>query len=86
MARINEVDREVLGVLSGGEKAKALLRSKGLSLKEFARKHNHWVSDVSRCLSGEREFSEIRDALAAELGWTREQVDELIGQKKAEVA
>lgn len=83
MARINELDREVLGALSPAEKAKAMLRSKGLSLKDFARKYNHWVSDVSRCLAGEREFSEIRNDLAVEFGWTREQIDSLLGQKAA---
>lgn len=78
MARINEMDREVLEILSGGEKLKALLRSKGMSLKDFAKKYNHWVSDVSRCLSGEREYAEIRNDLATEFGWTREQVDKLL--------
>ena len=78
MAHINALDREVLGVLSGGEKLKALLRARGLSLKDFARKHNHWVSDVSRCLTSDRALPEIRDALAAELDLTREQVDGLL--------
>lgn len=78
VARINELDREVLGALSASEKTKALLRAKGLGLKDFARKYNHWVSDVSRCLAGEREFPEIRNDLASELGWTREEVDLLL--------
>lgn len=81
MDQINEVDREVLRSLSGGEKAKALLRARGLSLTDFARKYNHWVEDVSRCFAGDQPLHKIRDSLALELGWTRDQVDELLAQK-----
>lgn len=80
MARINELDRRVLGVLSGGDKLKALLKDRGLSLTDFGRKHNHWVSDVSRCLNGHQPLPEIRDSIAAELGWKRDEVDRLIDE------
>lgn len=78
MSSINETDLEVLEALSGGEKIKTLLKSRGMTLKDFARKYNHWVSDVSRCLSADRELAEIREDLAAELGWSREQVDAVV--------
>lgn len=83
MASINDIDRRVLGVLSGGEKIKALLRDQGLSLTDFGRKHNHWVSDVSRCLGGKQPLPEIRDSLAGELGWSRADVDSLIDNDRA---
>lgn len=83
MGRINEIDQRVLATLTGGEKIKALLAEKGLTLKDFARAHGEWVENVSACIRGERQLPEVRDALATELGLTREQVDELIGQKAA---
>jgi len=80
--RINDLDRRVLGVLDGRDKLKALLRERGLSVGDFARKHNVWVESVSRCLSGERPYPEIRDSLAADLGLTRAEVDDLIDQRQ----
>jgi hypothetical protein len=77
--RINEIDRKVLGTLTGRDKIKALLRDRGLQLRDFAEKHNLWREDVSRCLSGERPLPEVRDHLAEELGLTRAEVDDLIG-------
>lgn len=85
--RINDLDRRVLGVLDGRDKLKALLREKGLQLRDFAEKHNYWVENVSRCLSGERPLPEIREALAGELGLSRAEVDALIdGPAPAAVA
>lgn len=78
MTRINALDQRVLEALTGREKIKVLLSEKGLSLTEFAERHNHWVENVSRCLSGERRLSEVRDNLAAELEMPRRQLDELI--------
>src|SRR5690554_1550887 len=75
MANINDIDQRVLGVLSGGDKIRALLKGRGLSLTDFARRHNHWVSDVSRCLAAKQPLPEIRDSLAAELEWERAEVD-----------
>ena len=75
---INDLDRQVLGALDGRDKIKALLKARGLQLRDFAEKHNHWVENVSRCLSGERQLPEIRDHLATELEMTRAQVDALI--------
>jgi hypothetical protein len=79
---INDLDRRVINVLDGRDKLKALLREGGLSISDFARKHNYWTENVSRCLSGERPLPEIRDSLAAELGLDRTAVDELIDQRQ----
>lgn len=78
MARINEIDRRVLRALSGRDKLKALLADKGMSLKDFAERHNEWVENVSRCLAGERPLPELREKLAEDLGMSREAVDMLI--------
>lgn len=86
MARINEVDRRVLDAMGGREKLKLLLSEKGLTLKQFAEKHNEWVENVSRCISGERPLPEIREKLAAELGIDRGMVDTLIDGPKARSA
>lgn len=83
MEQINEVDREVLQALSGGEKAKALLKARGMTLTDFARKYNHWVEDVSRCLGGSQPLPDVRDSLALEFGWQRLQVDQLLDSKVA---
>jgi predicted DNA-binding transcriptional regulator len=81
MARINEIDRQVLGVLTGGDKIKALLAARGLNLKEFAQKHGVWVQEVSFCIRGERPMPEIREKLAAELEMDRAAIDSLIDGK-----
>lgn len=78
MPRINELDRRVLATLSGGEKVKALLSDKGLSLAAFAEKHNLWVQNVSYCVHGDRPLPEIREKLAAELDLSRAALDSLI--------
>lgn len=86
MPSINELDRDVLNALSGAEKIKALLRSRGLELQSFAEKYNHWTANVSRCIHGKQERPEIRDDLAEELGLTRDHIDHLIGDRIEEVA
>lgn len=83
MARINEIDRQVLETLKGSEKLKTLLASRDLSLKGFARKHGLWVQEVSFCIRGERPHPEIREALAAELDLPRGTIDQLIDGKAA---
>lgn len=75
---IETVDQRVLGALPGGEKIKFLLRDRGLDLRGFARKYDHWREDVSRCVHGHKKCREIRDDLAIALTLTREQIDELI--------
>lgn len=86
MARINEIDRQVLATLSGREKLKALLAARGLGLKDFARKHGFWVQEVSFCIRGERPLPEIREKIAEEIELDRSAVDELIDGPAAEVA
>lgn len=78
MTDFNDLDRRIIAALSGRDRIKLLLRERGLQLQEFARKHNLWVEQVSQCIRGVRDYPEIRDALAAELGLTRTQIDELI--------
>lgn len=83
MPRINEIDRRVLATLTGRDKLKALLAEKGLNLKAFAERHNEWVENVSRCLSGDRPLPEIRDRLAGDLGMSRAEIDRLIDGEQA---
>lgn len=83
MARINEIDREVLAALPGSEKIKALLSKRGLSLKEFGGKHGEWPEMVSDCIRGARPLPEIREKLASELELSRAVIDELIDGKPA---
>lgn len=81
MGRINEIDRRVLGSLSGGEKIKALLSERGLNLSQFAQKHGLWVQEVSYCIRGDRPNPEIREKLAVELELDRATIDELLDGK-----
>lgn len=83
MARINDIDRRVLATLTGRDRLKALLGERGFTLRAFAEKHNLWVENVSRCLSGERSLPEIRDAIASELELDRSTVDRLIDGEAA---
>lgn len=83
MSRINEIDKRVLGTLSGRDKIKALLSEKGLTVRDFARKHDLWRENVSRCMGGKRPLPEIRDALAEELDLPREKIDALIEEERA---
>lgn len=83
MPRINEIDQRVLATLTGRDRLKALLSEKGMTLTAFAAKHNAWVENVSRCLSGERQYPEIREALASELELDRTTVDDLIDGDRA---
>lgn len=78
MSEADDLDRRVLRSITGRDRLKALLSEGGLSLTDFARKYNHWVTDVSRCIGGDRPLPEIRDDLAEELDLTREQVDQMI--------
>lgn len=83
MARINDIDRQVLATLRGADKIKALLTARGENLTTFARKHGEWVENVSACIRGQRPLSEIRDKLAAELEMDRTAIDRLIDGEAA---
>lgn len=83
MARINEIDRQVIEALPGSEKIKALLAKRGLSLKEFAGKHAEWPEMVSDCIRGARPLPEIREKLAQELELDRATIDALIDGREA---
>lgn len=78
MANINEIDRRVLATLTGRDRIKALLAEKGMTLRDFAEKHNEWVENVSRCIGGERPLPKIRSKLAKELKLKRAEIDSLI--------
>jgi hypothetical protein len=67
MGKINDIDRRVLAAMGGRERLKLLLRDAGFTIQEFAGKHGLWAEQVSMCLSGDRQYPEIRAALAAEL-------------------
>lgn len=88
MPEVNEVDARILNAMSGAERLRMLIRESGFkTLTDFAYKLRTHPQTVSFCINGDREYPEIRDALATELGLTREEIDGMIdGQKKAEVA
>lgn len=75
---LKDVDTLVVESMSGPEKLKALLRSKGLTLADFSRRHSLWPPQVSRVVHGHEPNSGVRDALATELGLPRSAIDELI--------
>ena len=75
---IGTLDQRVLDALPGAEKIKALLRERGMELRDFAEKYNHWVETVSRCIWARRDTPAIRDDLATELSMMREEIDLLI--------
>lgn len=84
MVQVNEVDARVLGAMSGAERIRMLLREAGFkTLTDFAFKVRTHAQTVSYCINGDREYPEIRDALAKELGLTRSEIDEMIDGPKA---
>lgn len=78
MGKLNEIDRRVLAAMDGRERLKLLLKDRGLQLQDFAKKHNLWVETVSMCIKGDREYPEIREALAVELELSRDAIDLMI--------
>lgn len=89
MEQVNEVDARVLGAMSGAERVRMLLREAGFpTLTDFAFELKTHAQTVSYCINGDREYPEIRDALAKHLGLDRSEVDLLIDGPKdtAEVA
>lgn len=75
---INESDRRFLEEVPGRDKLKALLAARKQTLTDFAKKHGHWVQDVSLCLKGAQPLPVIRDSLASELELPRSEIDRLI--------
>lgn len=79
MVQVNEVDARVLGAMSGAERLRMLLRDAGFkTLTDFAFKVGTHAQTISYCINGDREYPEIRDALALHLGLERSDVDALI--------
>jgi len=78
VSKLNDLDKRVLGALTGRDRIKALLSERGLSLTAFAEKHNLWVENVSRCISGDRTLPDIRAKLADELALPQATIDTLI--------
>lgn len=77
--KINDVDRRVIGGMSGSEKIRFLLKEAGYeTYRDLAIELGRYVEEVSMCINGRREYGEIRDALAQALGLPREQIDRLI--------
>jgi len=57
-----------------------------MQLNEFARLHGFARTAVSMCIHGRQRHDRVRDALAEELGVSREWLDELIDGPKAPAA
>lgn len=86
MPQINELDQRVLGAMNGAERVRMLLRDAGFkTLTAFAHEIRAHTQVVSYCINGEREYPEVRVALARHLGLSREDVDAMI-DGPAEVA
>jgi transcriptional regulator with XRE-family HTH domain len=83
VCEINEIERRVLSAIDGRERLKILLKDSGLTMQTFAQKHGLWVQQVSMCLSGDRRYPEIRNALASELEIPSKVVDSLIDGEAA---
>lgn len=73
------VDELLLSGMSGSEKLKALLKKRGGTLADWARKRGIEPVEIHHTLARRREYPEHRQAIANDLGFTREYVDELIG-------
>lgn len=87
MRTVNEVDERVLRAMSGPDRIKILLRDAGFpSLATLSWKIQKHVQQISYCINGDREYPEIRDALAAELELSRDEIDELIDGPATEAA
>lgn len=79
MVQVNEVDARVLGAMSGAERLRMLLRDAGFrTLTDFAFKIGTHSQTISYCINGDREYPEIRGALAKYLGLKRSDIDALI--------
>lgn len=65
--------------------SEAVQRALGISLSEFGRRNGFRQTEVSMCLLGypDRGYPEIRDAICAELGITRDFLDAKIEEQAA---
>lgn len=84
MPDLNELDRRVLGSLTGRAKLDALLTDAGLpTVRSVAMAFGEAADDVSRCLSGHTgrrpTMDRIRDKIASAVGLERSEVDSLLG-------
>lgn len=78
MPERNEIDQLLAQEMSGPDKITALLKARGYSLSGFARLIRHWPEEVRMTVRGLRPYPEIREAIAAKLGISREEIDRLI--------
>jgi hypothetical protein len=86
MSERNRIDRLLAAEMTGPDKIAALLKARGFTLTGFARHISRWPEEVRMTVGGARPYPEIRDAMASELGLTREEIDELIDGPKAPAA
>lgn len=79
MPLVNETEARILSVMSGAERVRMLLRQAGFkTLTDFAYTIPTHSQTVSYCINGDREYSEIRNAIASALGLSRAEIDALI--------
>jgi lambda repressor-like predicted transcriptional regulator len=71
----NTLDRQMVQQLSGRDKLYALLRARGFTMASYARLRGFWPEQVKLTLYGRRPYPEVRSALAADLGLSRDLVD-----------
>lgn len=79
MPQVNDTEARILGAMSGSERIRMLLREAGFkTLTSFAYRIDTHPQTVSFCINGDREYPEIREALAKHLGLPRTEIDTLI--------
>src|SRR5690606_30369880 len=78
MTKRNRIDQLLAAEMSGSDKLTAALKARGFTLSGFARHIGHWPEEVRMTVRGIRTYPVIRDAIATELGISREEVDALI--------
>lgn len=79
MPKSNEIDNRILSSLVPSDSIRILLRDAGHStVSKFALAYGHSKQEVSFCITGARQYPEIRDHLAEAIGVTRSQIDEVI--------
>lgn len=84
---MSELDKRILDGLTGDEKIRALLRTKGFgTYREYGISRGFSISELSLCFRGSRPYPEIRDALATDLELDRDEIDHLIDGPPSPVA
>lgn len=79
MPLVNETEARILNAMSGAERVRMLLREAGFkTLTEFAYTIPTHSQTVSYCINGDREYGEIREAIAKALSLSRAEIDALI--------